>query len=174
MIQKIKSLFHSYFLKKELKFHQSNRNIINLNAAKEIGIIFYAKTPDDTNVINQFAAYLKEQKKKVNILAFYNSKKTALNFNFPYFNKKDINWHFEPISPNVTDFIQKKFDILINLVISDCPPLEYVSALSNAQFRVGMYETNKIHSADMMIDLNGKNDIAYLVEQVKMYLQMIK
>jgi len=52
--------------------------------------------------------------------------------------------------------------------------LEYVSALSNAQFRVGMYETNKIHSADMMIDLNGKNDIAYLVEQVKMYLQMIK
>jgi len=123
MIQKIKSLFHSYFLKKELKFHQSNRNIINLNAAKEIGIIFYAKTPDDTNVINQFAAYLKEQKKKVNILAFYNSKKTALNFNFPYFNKKDINWHFEPISPNVTDFIQKKFDILINLVISDCPPL---------------------------------------------------
>jgi hypothetical protein len=174
MIQKIKSLFHRYFLMKELKFHSTDRNIINLQSAKEIGIIFYIKTPDDTNIINQFAIYLKEQKKKVNILAFYNSKKTAINFNFPYFNRKDINWHFEPVSQNVTDFIQKKFDILINLVVGDCPPLEYVSAFSNASFRVGMYENKKLHCADLMIDLQGKSDLSYLIEQVKTYLLMIK
>lgn len=173
MIQKIKSLFHRYFLKKELKFHQSERNVMTLDTAKEIGIIFYANSPDDTNVINQLANYLKEQKKKVNILAFYNSKKTALNFNFPYFNKKDINWHFEPVSQNVTEFIQKKFDILINLVVGDCPPLEYVSALSNAKFRMGKYENDKMYCADMMIDLGGKTDIAFLAEQVKRYLVMM-
>jgi hypothetical protein len=174
MIKNIKNLFHRYFLKKELKFHSIDRNVINLDTAKEIGIIFYAKTPDDTNVINHFASYLKEQKKKVNILAFYNSKKTAINFNFPYFNKKDINWHFEPVSQNVNEFIQKKFDILINLVVGDCPPLEYVSALSNAHFRVGKYENNKMYCADMLIDIKGNSDINYLVEQVKRYLLMIK
>jgi hypothetical protein len=110
----------------------------------------------------------------VNILAFYNSKKTAINFNFPYFNKKDINWHFEPVSQNVNEFIQKKFDILINLVVGDCPPLEYVSALSNAHFRVGKYENNKMYCADMLIDIKGNSDINYLVEQVKRYLLMIK
>ncbi len=174
MIQRLKSLFHKYFLRKELRFHQAEHNVVGLQTAKEIGIIFYPRTPDDTNVINQFAAYLKDQKKKVNILAFYNSKKTALNFNFPYFNRKDVNWHFEPMSQNVTDFIQKKFDILINLVTTDCPPLEYVSALSNARFRIGRYEDNNLHCADMFIDTQGQDDVTYLVEQVKRYLHMIK
>ncbi|NJM15859.1 MAG: hypothetical protein HC896_11270, partial [Bacteroidales bacterium] len=57
-----------------------------------------------------------------------------------------------PISVTVESFIQTKFDILINLSLEPSYPIEYVVALSNAQFKVGKFEQDNLH-LDLMIDL---------------------
>ena len=107
------------------------------------------------------------------MLGFYNIPKSAINFAFPYFNKKNLNWHLEPTGDEVEIFIDRKLDILVNAYIDENLPLEYISALSQARFRIGHYVKEKTYAYDFMIDLKGKNDLKYLMEQYRMYLKMV-
>ena len=92
--------------------------------AKEIGIKFDATDTDQTAVVNQFADSLRGTKKKISMFGFYNFPRPAINFNFPYFNQKSLNWYLEPNGILVKEFIEKKFDILINVSVSENLPLE--------------------------------------------------
>lgn len=173
MLTNLRKLAHLYFLKKELKFHEVSRKVINLADAREIGILFDASDTDRTAIVNTFADALRKERKKVVLLGFYNFPKPAINFNFPYFNRKDINWHFEPNGGLVEEFIARKFDMLINAYIDENLPLEYVSAMSQAGFRVGHYDKNKTYAYDFMIDMKGDRDLRKLMDQVKVYIEMV-
>ncbi len=172
MIANIKKRFHYYFLKKELKFHRVDRKAININNANDIAIIFDASDVEKTAIINQFADSLRAMKKKIHLFGYYNIPKPAINFNFPYFNKKNLNWYLEPNGVLVDEFIDRKFDILINACIDEILPLEYIAALSQASYRVGLYNPSKLFCYDMMIDMKEKN-LKKLVDQVKHYLGVI-
>ena len=89
------------------------------------------------------------------------------------FNKKNLNWRLAPVGHTVESFIQRKFDILINLSVKEILPLEYISALSQANFRVGPYEKNKTYCYDLMIDTGEEKDLKNLIEQVKHYLHLM-
>lgn len=173
LLKKIRRLFHFYFLRKELKFHRVHRKVVNLFDAREIGILFDASDTDQTAIINTFADSLRKERKKTSLLGFYNFSKNVINFNFPYFNQKNINWHYEPNGAVVEEFIAKKFDILINAYINENLPLEYVSAMSQAAFRIGHYDKTKTYAYDFMIDMKGQNDLRKLMEQFRYYLEMV-
>ena len=173
MINQIKKWFHFYFLKKELKFHKAQRQLLNINDAKEIGIIFDATDVDQTAIINQFADSLKGLKKKIYMFGYYNIPKPAINFNFPYFNKANLNWYLEPSGILVEEFIDRKFDILINVSIKENLPLEYIAAFSQASYRVGLYDPNKMYCYDLMIDLKGNKTLQKYIDQVKHYLHIL-
>lgn len=169
----IRRLAHFYFLKKELRFHTVSRTVVKLAEAREIGILFDASDTDRTALINAFADRLRKEKKRIVLLGYYNFPKQAINFNFPYFNRKNINWHYEPKGVDVEEFILRRFDILINAYIDECLPLEYVSTMSRAAFRVGHYDRQKTHAYDFMIDMKGENDLQKLLEQMLYYIEMV-
>ena len=170
MLKQLQRWFHFYFLKKELKFHHPPRKTISLRNANEIGILFDASDPDKVSVINNFAETLKRDRKRIVMLGFYNVPKQAINFNFTYFNKKNVNWHLEPYGDLVDAFIARKFDILINAFVGENLPLEYVSAMSEASFRMGTFHKEKTYAYDFMIDLKGESDLQSLVSQYRHYL----
>src|SRR4030095_2079229 len=95
LLNRLRRLIHFYFLRKELKFHQVPRKVINLYDAREIGILFDASDTDRIAIVNTFAEALKKDRKKTTLLGFYNFPKQVINLNFPYFNQKNINWHYE-------------------------------------------------------------------------------
>ena len=173
MLKKFKRWLHFYFLKRKLKAHHMERKATNLSDAAEIGILFDASDPDKISVVNNFADSLKRDRKKIVLLAFYNAPKKAINFNFSYFNKKDLNWRLEPHGNVVEEFIGRKFDILINAYIGENLPLEYVSSMSEASFRIGSFEKEKTYAYDFMIDLKGEDDLSVLMEQYRHFLQML-
>lgn len=173
MLKQIQRWMHIYFLKKELKFHHPVRKTVGLRDASEIGILFDASEPDTVSVINTFADALKRERKKVVLLGFYNVSKSAINFNFSYFNKKNLNWHLEPQGSLVEEFIQRKFDILINAYVGENLPLEYVSSMSEASFRIGSFEKEKIYAYDFMINMKGEENLQTLMNQYRHYLQML-
>lgn len=164
---------HLYLLKKELHEHKIDRKVVNLEEAKDIGILFDATNTDNSKVINTFADALREQKKRPHLLGFYNFPKGAINFNFPYFNKKDLNWYSKPGGDVVNNFIERKFDILINAYMDEILPLEYISALSHANYRVGHYDKKKTYCYDLMIDMRGNDDLKSLMQQIKHYLHIL-
>jgi AAA+ ATPase superfamily predicted ATPase len=173
LLNNLRRLAHFYFLKKELKFHHVNRKVVNLYDAREIGILFDASDTDRTAIINTFADSLRKERKKITLLGYYNFPKPAINFNFPYFNRKNINWHYEPNGALVEEFVAKKFDILINAYIDENLALEYVSAMSQATFRIGHYDKDKIYSYDFMVDMKGQRDLRRLLEQLRYYMEMV-
>jgi len=173
MLKKVQRWFYFYFLKKGMQVRRVPPKSTNLNEANEIGILFDATDPDKVSLINQFADSLKREKKKTILLAFYDQPKRAINFNFSYFNRKDLNWHLAPHGVVVDEFIQRKFDILINAFTKENLPLEFVSAMSQAAFRMGAYDKNKTYAYDFMVDIKGEDDLRLLLNQYKHYLQML-
>ncbi|MFI5135327.1 MAG: DUF6913 domain-containing protein, partial [Chitinophagales bacterium] len=130
MFRQIQRWFYFYFLRKGMKVRQVSRKTTSLSEANEIGILFDATDPDKVSLINQFADSLKREKKRTVLLAYYDQPKRAINFNFSYFNRKDLNWHLAPHGVVVDEFIQRKFDVLINAFTRENLPLEFVSAMS--------------------------------------------
>jgi hypothetical protein len=172
MFKQLQRWFYFYFLKRELKSVHALRKTMSLANASEIGILFDASDPDQVSLINQFADSLNKEKKKTVLLGYYDQPKKAINFNFSYFNRKNLNWHLEPRGDVVNEFISKKFDILINAYTAENLALEYVSALSKASFRMGAYDRQKTYAYDFMLDMKGDRDLRALLAQYRHYLQM--
>ncbi len=174
MVQWIRKKLYDYFLKKELRHHKPKRSIINFAEAKEIAIILDATDPTITKIVNQFADSLRTPYRKVSLLGFYDYPKPAINLNFPHFYKKQLNFYLEPQGYQVEEFIDKRYDVLVNAFLNESPPLEYIAALSQARYRIGPYKANKLHCSDVMIDIKDLNDLSFYLDQVKHYLYMIK
>lgn len=173
MLKKIRKLIHFYLLRKELKFHQVERKVVNLRDAREIGLIFDASDTDVASQVNLFAESLRKERKKIFMLGYYNFPKPAINLHFPYFNRKNVTWYYEPNGLLVEEFIARKFDILISAHIEENLPLEYISTMSQSTFRVGQYDKSKTYAYDFMIDLKGEKDLRKLMDQVKYYIEMV-
>jgi hypothetical protein len=173
MLQSIRERVNRYMLQKELRFHKPERRIVDITEAKEIGILLDATDVDRTALVNSLATALRTPYRKVVMLGYYNYPKPALNLNFPHFHKKELNWWLEPQGHLVDEFIERKFDVLINAYVGNHVPLEYISALSNAKYRIGIYGENKTHLSDFMIRLNDANDLQEFTEQVKHFIYQI-
>ena len=173
MLKTIRERINRYLLSKELRFHKPERRIVDINEAKEIGVLLDATDVDRTALVNSLATALRTPYRKVVLLGFYNYPQAALNLNFPHFHKKELNWWLEPQGHLVDEFMERKFDVLINAYTGNNVPLEYISALSNAKYRIGIYGESKTHLSDFMIRLAEPNDLQGFIDQVKHYIYQI-
>ena len=55
---------------------------------------------------------------------------------YDFFNIKDLNWYYKPQNYIIDNFIQKEYDILINLCDSSVIPIKYLVASSIARFKI--------------------------------------
>jgi hypothetical protein len=174
MFEGIKKRVHTYILNKELMHHKPERSVTNIADAKEVGVLLDASDTDKTAVVLQFADSIRTQYRKVTMLGYYNFPKAAMNLSFPHFYNKNLNWYLQPQGYMVDDFIEKKFDVLVNAYTDENLPLEYISALSNAKYRIGLYNPAKTYLSDVLIDLKGDHNLGALTEQLKNYIFVLK
>jgi hypothetical protein len=87
---------------------------------------------------------------------------------------QDINYTYRPISNEVINFINTPFDILIDANFKNLFPLEYIATLSNAGFKVGIFDNRYDQPPfDLMIEVSKNSDMNNYLEQVVHYLEMI-
>lgn len=171
---RIRNYFYKRTLEERVKNLHVKHNVINLNDAKSIGIVYDSTIPENDTVIAGFAHKLREQNKQVEILGFVNDKKTDTKEGVTIFNKKNLNWTQAPAGERVEKFALQKFDLLLGCFTGENLPLEFVTRISNARWRVGAYVENKTDCYDMMVNVSGKNDLPYLIEQTTYFLNQIK
>ncbi|MGE0019633.1 MAG: hypothetical protein AB7S72_08210 [Draconibacterium sp.] len=86
---------------------------------------------------------------------------------------KELNWWGLPRHEKVSEFVDMNFDILFNLALSQNLALEYITALSQAKFKVGSsQDTNNYF--DLNINIGENNDALYLAKQQIFYLAQLK
>lgn len=137
-------------------------------------------------------------KAKVIGVLYHPSQKEALNYLKSYFNReqiifrgfcvfeensnphpdansltvKDLNFWGLPKSEAVRDFIEMKFDILLNISLNQNLVLDYITLLSRAQFKVGSSPDEKNYF-DLNINIGEKQDVMFLVKQQIFYLAQL-
>ncbi|MDB5282367.1 MAG: hypothetical protein JWO06_1442 [Bacteroidota bacterium] len=170
----IRNYFYKRNLAERISGLKVKRNIINLDDSKSVGIIYDSTNPDNDIIITKFAEGLRKDGKTVDILGYVNDKKIDHKADILVFNKKNLSWTQVPDDTRVEQFAAKKFDLLLACFIGQNLPLEYVAAISNARWRLGVYAANKTEYYDMMINLGEKNNIQYLLDQAIYFLKQIK
>ena len=179
LIAKIKNVIGNYTLKKELR--SFNREVIankfSFDSCKTVGILFDATNAEDYEIVKRYVLYLREFRKKVNVIGFFNMKQmppmTYSKLEYDFFSQKELNWIGKPSGVVIQNFINEEYDLLIDLNVHDHFPLKYMCALSKAKFKVGKY--NEIDTAmyDMMIDADNTKTVKYFLRQVDIYITMM-
>lgn len=177
MFYKIRTIVGNYFLKEELLKTVRERKMTNLRDAKKIGILYTLDDVPGYDTVSEFVSRLQHDHKEVKALGFVKKKILVSRFlpklSYDFFSVKDTNWFFKPIHTNVTDFIEKEFDILIDLSMKDSLPLKFISGLSMAHCRVGRFsEANRV-CYDIMIDLTKPMSLNDYMLQIIHYLTVI-
>lgn len=172
LLSKIK---HHYF-KKQLKQQISLLNVKHraYSDTKTIGIIFDASIVENREIIAVQAEFLRSKGKKVRILGFFNDKMPHEGTPYPYFNLKDLDWRFTPKKEAdvIADFAKQPFDLLYTYVVGENKIIDFITAISQANFKAGRY-TELHEESHLSIDIQNNQDLKFLIRQIDFYLAKV-
>jgi hypothetical protein len=153
------------------------RILSNLEDARTIGIMYVLNDVPDYEIVEEFVARLQKEHKEVKALGYVRNKNLISRFlpklSYDFFSRKDITWFFKPLHTKVRDFIDRDFDILIDLNLLDFFPLKYISGLSRAKCRVGRYSDENVEFYDLMLEPRQGVSMNEYIEQIHHYLTVI-
>ncbi|MGF1584132.1 MAG: hypothetical protein ACFCUM_02335 [Bacteroidales bacterium] len=175
-LQGIRKKIGYFILKRKLPGLLRKKQFINLADAGTIGIIFHQTDDKSFMAVQDFLKSLASEGKQIAAVGYIESRKIpdfyTLRKGFNFFCIDDLNWFFQPEPAFINDFIEREFDILINLSIENRFPVEYIYALSKAKFKTGKFRNGSTH-ADLAIDIKDNRDVNYLIQHINHYLRMI-
>lgn len=165
------------FRKKYPLFVRTERKFINLKDAKSIGLI-YAWSSIHDEALRAYVNQLKKEGKKVIEVGYINLPKLpptgvpAITSNSLIICKKDLNILRHPHGDFIDDFLSEEFDLIINLDTDFLAPLQYLSAMSHAKCRAGVWHKKAEERFEIMIS-NPENRMEDLILQFDHYLRKI-
>ncbi len=175
----IRSRLGKIHFMKELKKVRHKREVVSFDEANKIGLLYDATDEKDFEAVKSYVKSIRTNfKKDILAMGFVDKKELPqaqfAQYGLDFFTKKDLNFKMIPVNPIVQNFIDAKFDILINLNSGKCFPLYYISAMSNARFRVGRYLRSAVDSYDMMVEIKGDPGIKTVIQEIEHFLKVIK
>jgi len=173
LLENLKTSFYQKHLQKKLAEKPTEqKESVSFTSAQTIGILFDATNITNYGIVRKFEQEYKKKNKSVKLLGFINSKSPNGALHFPFFSKKDLNWYYKPDAPIIKEFLDKKFDILINAYMEETKPLLYISTFSNASLRIGLYFPEYTDALDMMITIKNEQTLENFFMEINQYLNI--
>jgi hypothetical protein len=166
-------------LRKKMSLTKRSLFYANIESANNVGIVWDASKPDEFSCLSRFHQNMHDRNIDVKIIGYFPQKKlpdqyTAIRY-LTCLKKQDINIFYRPVSSEANTFVHTRFDILIDINFKKLFPLYYISSLSLAGFKVGLFDSETDCSPfDLMMELKDTTDIDNYLSDVLYYLQMIK
>ncbi|MFH1119167.1 MAG: hypothetical protein V1775_05045 [Bacteroidota bacterium] len=177
-ITNIRIMLGKRLLHKEAARVNRTRKAINLEATREIGILFNMHSEADYDRVSRFSRELQEVGKRVQVIGLYKYRKLP-----PYYAQKlaydiilpgHLDFFFRPRVGFVSKFIEYEFDMLIDLGTSDDFPLSYIATLSKAGFKLGRSSGEEGLPYDLMIETAELIESDELIRQLVYYTSAFK
>lgn len=175
--ENIRSKILRFILKK--KSNHLKREVVfnNVNTANKINILFNIEDDQYFKTIKNYVNALVANGKIVHALGFVKNKEDIgqrylYKKDVDFFSEKDINWNGSFQNTSVTEFINQKPELLINLSLKDNFHTKYVFGVSHANFKVS--GNKKCTYADFIIDISQNCNLDFFIEQINIYLNKIE
>ncbi|MCU0362383.1 MAG: hypothetical protein MUE32_03410 [Bacteroidales bacterium] len=147
----------------------------DLDRVRTMGIVWDAAATKEFPDLQAFHHKMHERGIEVTILGYYDGKElpdqyTAIRY-LTCLRRNELNNFYIPVSREAEMFINREFDILIDLNFRNQFSLYCISALSRAAFKVGLMGTDSV--SDLMMDIKNPQEIGSYLGHVIHYLEMI-
>ena len=167
-----------YFLHRELKGVSRKRQVMGYDDAMHIGILFDASSEESWKLSAKFIKELEAAGKKVTAMGYVCRKKPGPyvieQLNTSFFQRKDFTWDMKRRNTRLKEFEVTPFDILIDLSPGDMFLTKYITGVSRAIYKVGVFNDSDVDLFDLMIRLPEPFRLQELMQQIVYYLKMIK
>lgn len=178
IISEIKQSAGKYIFYRKLNNLKRNKKLVNLNEAKAVGIVYNVTNQEIFRKVKLLIKDLTTTKRQVMAVGFVNKKSIpnycVAAYSGYYFDQKDLNWFGGPKNDYIKEFINKEWDILIDLTMEDVFAIQFISGLSKSRFKVGRYSESHKKYYDLMIKVNNSLSIDAFIEQILHYLLILK
>jgi len=176
MLKPIRAYFFEKEKKKRLAMLAPVKNGFNRERKNHYGLLLDASNPEDRHTAIHFAEELRREGNRVKILGFVPGKIDTLSTPFDVFTSDDLSKvSGVPKSMTAESFMDQPFDVLINLSIRENhKPLEYISIVSKASFRIGPFYRQQNHNPyDLCVDADEQAGLKDWINELMHTLQKI-
>jgi hypothetical protein len=166
-------------LRKRISRSSRKMEYRNFADVKSIGVIWNASNHEEFQALARFHQKMLERNIEVKILGYYNGKHlpdqyTAIRY-LTCIRKAETNLFYIPESTEIQLFTNIKFDILIDINFEKIFTLLYITKLSKAAFKVGLFESGGDNNPfDLMMEIKNPVNTDEYLKQIIQYLEMIK
>ena len=166
----LKSKIANRILNSKLDSVVREKKVFNLDSAHSAGILW---TFDQKESYDWLETELRKAGIKPTGMCYFQMKKALIPQDVNGFSRKQTScWIGIPRTELAKNFIHQKFDILIDLTGQKIFSLVYISALSEAAFKIG-YSGNSDNYYDWNIEFREQPETSQLTEQILYYLKRI-
>jgi hypothetical protein len=155
MFKSLSRKYVHYLISRQLAQREKNASRISLYKAQTIGIITALEDIESFNEVIRLKKELESQHKKVTVLGYYPFKaapefyKTQMQADV--FSTRDLSLLGVPKSIFSKDFLNTKFDMLIDFSLHTYLPLQYIVAFSDASIKAGRYCKEMVPAYDFLV-----------------------
>ena len=150
----------------------------NFALVKTIGVVWNASKHEEFPLLARFQQKMHERSIAVRILGYYHGKDlpdsyTAIRY-LSCLRSSEINLFYIPESIEAKNFIGTRFDILIDINFEKIFPLTYITRLSQASLKVGLFEAEGSDTPfELMMEIKSPVNVEEYLKQAIQYLEMI-
>jgi hypothetical protein len=149
----------------------------NIDQVKKIGLVWDASQLNDFASLSKFYQKMQERNVEVSIMGYFPGKilpdqYTAIRY-LTCIRKEEVDFFYHPVSSESNSFINNRFDVLIDVNFKNILPLRCLTSLSNAAFKVGLFNEKDDSLFDLMMELKMPVDVDNYLAQSLHYLEMI-
>lgn len=168
IFNRLKQKSNQKFLNKVLNHAQAS---VNNKKIETVGILLNFKEFNDNEALIEFFISVGLKRKNIKIITYLNQEKEIPNSWDTFYYSKDFGWSGKINNKGLAEFVNTKFDALLGYYNTKMFELDVVSALSKANFKIGIENHNE-RLFDFIIKLNAK-DITTFKKEVLMYLKKL-
>lgn len=151
----------------------------NFMEVRNIGIVWDASKHNEFQALARFHQKMMERNIEVKIIGFHKGKHlpdqyTAIRY-LSCIKSSETTIFYIPSSPEIQSFTDFKFDVLIDINFDKIFSLTYITGMSKAALKVGLFDSDENSSSfDLMMEIKKPVNAEEYLKQVIQYLEMIK
>lgn len=149
-----------------------------MDKVRKIGIVWDASRTGDFSALSKFHQRMGERGIDVKILAYYDGKElpdsyTAIRF-LSVIRRNELSFFYIPGSTEADVFMRTGFDVLIDMNFDHTFPLVFITAMSAAGFKVGLFGSEADSATfDLMMEIKKPVQAGHYLDQIVHYLELI-